>query len=273
MMPSRPLFTILIIGVVIGLACDAEAQFSCPEASTEEQATRLAGETFDEGEQIFTEGLYRNAIERFECSYALRRHPNTLFNIARAAEELDDWALARSTYRNLIDRFPESEGVTEAEERLQVVEARLEEESDQDSSTNQENAPPDDQGVDDRPLDVPQEEPLNRMSGPRIGAWASFGLGLALTITGAALYGTAWSIHNGIPETVESGQDPSQYQSDLDRGGAFEGAGWALLGTGLASLVVSVVLFTAFGGRVSSSSRSRAPTLALLSPGGMYLIF
>ncbi len=94
-----------------------------------------------------------------------------------------------------------------------------------------------------------------RMTSARRWAWVTLALGLAIAGTGGGLYGAAVSrnaeyVQNreDFEQGLETGWDLSEFNSRADSGEGLEGAGWALMGVGLASLVTSIVLFAAFDG-------------------------
>ena len=115
----------------------------------------------------------------------------------------------------------------------------------------------------------------------RIFAFVTLGLGIAIAGAGGALYGVAASHHNDFLDQIDNSDNGDDHWSrqDLrtwaDDGWALEIAGWVLMGTGLATLAASIILFVAVLARRSDQGNNATP-LATLSPyftgeGGMGL--
>jgi hypothetical protein len=87
-------------------------------------------------------------------------------------------------------------------------------------------------------------------------AWVTLGVGAGLAIVGGGVFGGAASNNADFiaanDEAIADGVLDDDERAELDdqsaTGEAMETAGWALMGVGLASLVASVVIFTAFDG-------------------------
>lgn len=112
---------VLAVMTTVLFVPDARAESSCPQASTEEQARQLASQMFDQAE-----ALYRRqdcgALEKFQCSFSLFPHPNTLYNIGRTAERCDREELAIQTYQQFLERYPQDPERQEIERRLRNLE-------------------------------------------------------------------------------------------------------------------------------------------------------
>jgi tetratricopeptide (TPR) repeat protein len=241
------------IGIVICLMlrpCLAFAEGACSEGDTPEASREIAAAAFTEGQRLYDAGDYRGAIERFRCSFQLVPHPNTLFNIGESAELAGDSPLALETFRQYLEQYPDGRGREQAESRVRALEALAGRHVEPEPETPE----PDVQSPEAPPPqpETPIEE--TRMTGARRAAWATLALGVAIAATGGALYGVARSRNgdyvnqrdecseNYTPECAEDARNAA------DEGEAYEGAGWALIGIGAASLVASIVLFAAFDG-------------------------
>lgn len=248
-----------ILGVILLQASPAFAQWVCPESNSPQQARRLAGETFNDGERLFTERRFQDAVDRFECSYSLVRHPNTLYNIARTAAEAGNLALALQTYRSYLERHATDDDRSTVQAAIRDVENRI---------AAQERQPPDQPPPVGEGGGDPQQPPPprnggetggTRMTSARIAAWVTMALGVALAGTGGGLWLAAWSSADDFPSSVASQDELSTWQEELDRGEAMETASYVLMGVGAASIAASIVLFAVFPGSepVASGSRSR----------------
>lgn len=268
-MKARTTTAILFALVLFGQAARAQ---DCPPASSPEEARERAGEAFSQGQELFEAGDFSAALERFRCSYGLVPHHNTLYNMGECAAELGDVDAAIRYFQTYVETYPEVEGRAAVEERLRELEER------------EESRPPpgDEPGPETEP--APETEPPptgadTRMTLARRLAWVTLGVGAGLAIAGGAVYGAAVSRNNEFQTNNEdylsddnlSAEERSELESLRDSGEAMEGAGWALMGIGLASIVTSVVLFFAFDA-TETASTARSPSLSLgplvLSEGG-----
>lgn len=231
---------------------DAAAQ-ECPDApQSQEEARRIAGGAFAEGQRHYETGNNRAALERFQCSFSIVPHSNTLYNIAECKEATGDLEGALRSYRSYLELFPEGEGRSRAEERIRDLETRIA------ASQPPEEVPPDQEVEPITPVEEQEQvQGPSRMTLARKLAWASLGLGIAMGAIGGGLYGAAVSQNNEFvdlqaqnPVTVTHGELVDIRGS----GEAMEAAGWSLMGLGLAVLTTSVVLFTVFDGREPASS-------------------
>lgn len=250
-------WTLTIIPIVLGLARPvmAQAQFVCPEASTPEQARRLAGEVFAEAEARYQAADFRAAIDRFECSYSLVPHPATLFNISRTAEDLNDLPLALLTYRSFLERFVDAERRREVEARVRVLEEQVapEDVPPVGDSVGTDDGPTDDRGTGELggspPDDGAQPSVELRMSTPRLLAWIFLGLGLATGGAGGGLMGAAFQRSDDYRAAETRGEPQSVLGDLVSEGQNLETAGWIMIGAGGAMFITSLVLFFAFEAR------------------------
>jgi len=242
----------------------------CPRASSPDEARQLAGRAFSEGQTLFDAGNFRAALERFQCSYGLVPHHNTLYNMGECAESLDDLEGAIRYFRLYVETFPDIEGRAEVETRLRQLEARQAES----------HAPPTSE-PNPQPNPPRTVTPAMHMTLARRLAWVTLGVGAGLAILGGGIYGGSIS-RNGdfqaanddyLSDNFLSDEERSDLDSQRSAGQSMEAAGWALLGVGLASLAASIVLFFAFDSTEPAAGRgSRASRLSLgplvLSQGG-----
>lgn len=246
-MRKRPVVGLWTVGLwmmalLTLLEVDARAQ-ECPEApESPEEARRIAGEAFTDGQRLFEASNYSDALESFQCSFSVVPHANTLFNIGQCKESLGDLEGALRTYRSYLELFPEGEGRALAEENIRDLEARI-----ADSQPPEEPPQPESSADSQEPQDVP-----TRMTLARTMAWVSLGLGVAIGAAGAGLYVASVVRHDNF--ITEQAQEPvsvtlPELQDMKSSGQAMETSGWVLMGLALATLTASVVLFTVFDGR------------------------
>ncbi len=235
----------------------AAAETVCPEAPSPSQARQLAADQFNEAERLFEANDCR-CVARFQCSFELFPHPNTLFNMARSAERCTMHELALSSYQRFIEVYPDEAGRPEVESRLQSLEeqmAHLEQDP--------EPEPPVPQPPVEPPSDVDDELPGG--SGARVMSivgWAAFGLGMGTAITGGVLIGVAESVYNDFTLRQAAGAPQSELLELRDRGQSLTTTGAVLLGIGSAVLTAGVIVFL-----IARRRRLREQT-SLRPPGG-----
>lgn len=85
-------------------------------------ATAQAKKVFGEGQKLYTQGKYQQALARFEEAYALKPLPLLRYNVARCHERLGAPAPALRAYRDFLrlsPKAPEREAVSKAMVELQ----------------------------------------------------------------------------------------------------------------------------------------------------------
>jgi tetratricopeptide (TPR) repeat protein len=89
--------------------------------------TAQAKKAFAEGQKAYTQGKYKDALERFETAYAFKALPLLQYNIARCHERLGETAPALRAYRDFLRLSPnpaEKDAVTKA---MAVLQRQLQE--------------------------------------------------------------------------------------------------------------------------------------------------
>jgi len=129
MRPHRGLafIAILFASLVTTLALPATAQ-------ADEEDTLRAKELYRNGEKLYEEGLYEDAIVAWELAFKLSKRPLLLYNMANALERIGRWddALRRiNQYRALA---PEEERET-LDRRMRAIERRLAQKREADEQT------------------------------------------------------------------------------------------------------------------------------------------
>lgn len=87
---------------------------------------KLAQTLYGEGVELFKEGKFSEAADKFQQAYNIDPSPILLYNLARAAEEMGEAKAAIGHYKAYIARFPQAEDKAEVERRIRTLEAVLE---------------------------------------------------------------------------------------------------------------------------------------------------
>lgn len=262
----------LVVSAVVSVSGAVTwAEERCPNATSETEARRLAGQAFDSGEQRYAEGDLESALERFTCSNSLVPHEATSFTISNILEELGRHHDAAVAFREHLQRYPDSENrhaVELAIERLEGVEA----EPPVTASVEPPIAAPGEPSVaasvepqvdtaTEPSIEAESTEVQSRTTTARIMAWATLGISLASLIPGVVVYGIAGGRHSEFIERRDSEfwtDEQLLEEFDLEQYRAMERAGLALLVVGGVSLVTSLVLFFAFEGRSPARAASQS---------------
>jgi tetratricopeptide (TPR) repeat protein len=235
----------------------ARAEQACPTAGSAGRNRELASDAFDAAEAAYAAGDSQEALAQFRCSYELVPHAATLYNLGVVADATGDPTLARDYYREYLRVFPESEGRAEIEARLRRVEERL---AAVGGATEQESGTA--QAPTLAPAPAPAQSGRSPMTTGRVMAFVTLALGIAVAGTGGALYAIAYARNATFQDELGQGElGAPELEVLADRGRALEISGWALMGTGLAALATSVVLFA-----VVPARRSAAGSNATLAP-------
>jgi hypothetical protein len=203
---------------------------------------------FNEGDHLYQEGRYEEAITRFEESYALSGRALLLFNMANAYERLGRYASAADALRRYLPSAPASE-TRIVENRITMLERRAAEQA----------APP---PVDPPPTPVLPIEEEPAMSGTELAGWIMVASGGAFVVGGviAALLTLgprsdldALCVDGTCPRAAEDAASENTTLSLVADLGMFGGAAIAAAG------VVLVIV---------AGSEGEVPVTASLSPNG-----
>ena len=93
-----------------------------PSSSADKEARKL----FFQGDRLYEEGKYEEAVAAFEKAYELSHRPELLFNLANAYERLGQYEEALRSLRDFEPSAPEADRPKIAE-RIKTLEARAEE--------------------------------------------------------------------------------------------------------------------------------------------------
>ena len=167
----------------LALAQDAPEEPSAPEPEPAADTSMAeAKRLYENGQRLYEEALYDEAILAFEESYALSKQPALLFNIANAQERMGDLAGAVKSL-NKYRVNADAEEQTKLERRVSILEDRIEKEA---------TAKPD-----PVPVPVPTPQPVlpevQEVNNPT--KWGTLGAGIGATVVFGSL--TAWSYTQG----------------------------------------------------------------------------
>jgi tetratricopeptide (TPR) repeat protein len=107
-----------------------------PSSSADKEARKL----FFQGDRLYEEGKYEEAVAAFEKAYELSHRPELLFNLANAYERLGQYEEALRSLRDFEPSAPEADRAKIAE-RIKTLEARAEEQRKRESERSGTAAP------------------------------------------------------------------------------------------------------------------------------------
>jgi tetratricopeptide (TPR) repeat protein len=85
----------------------------------QDDETTAAKEAYGEGKQLYAEGKYEEAIDKFTVTYNLTTEPNLLFNLAACAERMGDADRAIAYYEVYLEEVPDAEDAGEVRKRVE----------------------------------------------------------------------------------------------------------------------------------------------------------
>ncbi len=102
-------------------------QVRCTVHNNEAEQRQSARENFVRGQEQANARNYQTALGYFECSFRNRAHPDTLYNIARAAEFTGDFRRALDAWRGYLRLNPDAEDRSQIEDRIRGLERSVRE--------------------------------------------------------------------------------------------------------------------------------------------------
>lgn len=94
-------------------------------ATAAEDPTAAAKELVQEGQKLYAQGRFLEAIEKFEGAQALKPHPGLHYNIARCHEELGHPAKALRSYREYLRYMPKVDDRPAVEKSMAALQRTL----------------------------------------------------------------------------------------------------------------------------------------------------
>lgn len=85
----------------------------------------VAREAFVKGQGLYSAGKYKDALAKFEESFAAKPHPATVFNIARCQDQLGDLVRAMTSYKEYLRQSPQATDADEVATAIASIEQRL----------------------------------------------------------------------------------------------------------------------------------------------------
>ncbi len=222
----------------------ASASFACPERPDKvARARKLAGQFFTEAEEFFDNDRYEEALHRFICSMVMVEHPNTVTNIERTLEKVEDKSGALEILKIYSALRPDGEMKAKMDEIIAGVEASIP------PAKQEDTAPPCPE------VKVVESPPCPKLSDPkleiefkdralkvlRVGGWTASGIGAASFVTAIVFQAVAGSAKNRAQETASY----DVFQDERDKNQKFQVAATSLFvaaalaaGVGVAELVL-----------------------------------
>lgn len=87
--------------------------------------TAKAREAFLKGQTLYTASKYKEALAKFEESYAAKPHPATVFNIARCQDQLGDFVKAMTSYKEYLRQSPQASDADDVVKAIATIEQKL----------------------------------------------------------------------------------------------------------------------------------------------------
>lgn len=88
-------------------------------------ATAVARDAFMKGQSLYSAAKYKDALAKFEESFAAKPHPATIFNIARCQDQLGDLVRAMTSYKEYLRQSPQATDADEVATAIASIEQRL----------------------------------------------------------------------------------------------------------------------------------------------------
>lgn len=222
------------LGVLALASVTALGLASNPAFAQSNAGDKRAFQLFQEGDELYKQGNFAEAAEKFRAAYALDPNPTLLYNLARSYENLGELDQAADTYREYLQRQPDATDRGAIERRIETLEQQLEEKRALERAAKQK----------PEPTAPPAERaPEPEQTGPGALPWVVVGVGGAALIAGGVLRLMAEQKHASAEDDgdASSAQDKQENAESLAEvsgitliAGAVVGAvgvSWLLLGS------------------------------------------
>jgi hypothetical protein len=87
--------------------------------------TAKARDAFLKGNTLYTSKKFKDALAKFEESYAAKPHPATMYNIARCQDQLGDLLRSMTSYKEYLRQSPQADDADEVVKAIASIEGRL----------------------------------------------------------------------------------------------------------------------------------------------------
>lgn len=88
-------------------------------------STAVARDAFMKAQAFYSAAKYKEALAKFEESFAAKPHPATVFNIARCQDQLGDLVRAMTSYKEYLRQSPQATDADEVATAIASIEQRL----------------------------------------------------------------------------------------------------------------------------------------------------
>jgi tetratricopeptide (TPR) repeat protein len=223
--------TVTIICLVLGAWSPALAEDSLE--------LDMAKTHYDLGTKYYQQGNYEQALDEFRKAHKLQPRPKMLFNIGRCQEALGKGEQAIASFKEYLEKVPESPNRKMVELRIKNIQRRLPGEKPAELA---EPLKPEASPVPAEPEVSP--EPDGEGSGViTIAGWSAVGVGVASLVTAGVMGALALGKINAYEEAHNTTHMPySEARELLDQADSYEVAGYALLGVGVAAAAAGAAL-------------------------------
>jgi tetratricopeptide (TPR) repeat protein len=246
----------------------------CPQAPADAtEARALAGEFFQRAAARDQTGEYDLAVSFYECCYHIMAHPNTLYNLALAAEKAGDVRTAQRALERYLAEAPDALNRDEAEALLATVQSRVAALPPEQPAQNPTEIGPENGGVEPPvvpPVQNPVQPPVE--TGPTWMTWTGWtlvGVGVAGLAVGGGM--AAWSVD--LKDTVENSPpdtpwvDVSSSRDDYDTAQAVMIAGFVAGGVLAAGGALLLILDAGGEEETDGSDAALVPVVSAESVG------
>ena len=219
---------------------------------------RRARRLFAEGDRLYQEGRYEEAINAFEEAYSLSERPLLLFNIANAQERLGNWVDALENLRRYYDDAPAAERET-LDARMRSLEERIDAAAQAEQNRERDRPAPETRTIIVQQMQAPETD-----DGPSLALPIALIAGGGALITGGVIFGVVALGARSDAEAmcVESGGAvycPSSAGSALTTDTTFSILADVGITLGLAASALGVYfLITSGGGEEEGDASARA---------------
>ena len=214
----------------LGLATLLAFGLSAGEAIAEPVANERAFELFQRGDELYRQGQFAEAAEKFREAYALDPNPTLLYNLARSYESLGDLERAAETYRDYLEKQPEATDRAAIERRIETLEQQI---AEREALERAAKRPP--------PKAEPAPAPAPASAGPGPVPWVLVGIGAAALVTGGILRVVAENKHASAeddPNALSAIDQQDDAETFATASGVALIAGGVLAAAGISWLVV-----------------------------------
>jgi hypothetical protein len=255
--PHLPLAATAVLALLfVGNATVAAQPRRAETTRATSDEERRARELFAQGSAAYDTGDYETGLAAFSDAYALSGRPRLLHNMYLCAERLGRPAEAARYLRRYLDE----EDDIDNRESLVVRLSRLEDRAARERTAST--------GAPSAVGDDPSPRDDRSARGPGVGPWLLVGAGAASAIAGGVLVGLALGDVARI-EDPAAGARWSEVADAYDRTVPMSGAGFALLGVGLAAAGAGVVWLATSDD--ADSERTRATAAFGIGPAGLVM--